>query len=514
MDFLPLDIALVAESGLDVVRQDPIGAFRCCSDGQRAFLRALSHGETYARTGNQGGKTLVGATTGVALARGESSIDGIPIPVLATPNVGAVLIKSKAQGVESVVQAYVQQIGDWPHHIAYSNSGLGYVQTLYVKPRSATSTDFKAWSRINFYSEDGELPVGLRLDWVHADEPPKEEVWRELRARGRANRPFVRFITATPFKRSDWFWLQREYPESHTGKLYKGRTEVRWTIYDNKALSREHIRKLEEDWENDPLRDARLLGDYVDTSGSKIFDYKALKGLLADAVNPLYVDDYGVEVYEEPVEGHEYVVPMDPSAGVMGGDRCGMWVVSKTTRRGVARYYGYKTAYELGVLGRYYCERYNNAMAIPEMNGGYGEALVIGLDGWRNIYFGQHEDRVNGQRLNRIGWFTSASSKGTLINALQRALKEGTIYIPSGDALDSLMEIDMDESQKLIRYPGQNHEDMICLGLAAHITEQIPVRAPKIPQVRGYTTMRDVVRLSMGLPVERKATGRPIENWR
>jgi len=511
-DFLP-DIALVAESGLDVVRKDPIRAFRCSSEGQKQFLAALSLGEAYARTGNQGGKTLIGATAGVALARGEAAIDGVALPQLPTPCVGAVLIKSKAQGVESVVQAYIQQVGNWPHHVAYSNAGLGYVQTIYVKPRTSQSADHKTWSRINFYSEDSEMPVGLRLDWVHADEPPKEEVWRELRARGRANRRFVRFITATPFKRADWQWLLKDFPESQTGRLHKGRIEVRWTIYDNRALSVEHIRKLEEDWENDPLRDARLRGDYVDTSGAKVFNYRALQQALKRCVPPLYVDEFGVEVFEEPVPGHDYVVPMDPSSGVEGGDRCGMWVVDKHTRRGVARYFGYKTAYELGALGRFYCERYNNGMAIPEMNGGYGEAVVIGLDGWRNVYLGMHEDRLNGQRQNRIGWYTTVSSKGTILNALQRALREESLFIPSADAIDSLMQIDMDETQKLIRYPGQNHEDMILLGLAAHVTEQIPVRKPRESLVKGYTTMSEFIRVSLGLKPREKNHG-PIEAWR
>lgn len=514
-DFLGIDAALAAESGLDRVKSDPIEAFRCSSDGQRAFFRGLSLAETYARTGNHGGKTLAGASAGVALARGRSSIDGIPLPVLTTPNVGAVLIKSKAQGVESAVQAYLQQIGDWPHHVAYSNSGLGYVQTIYVKPEHSRNNDFKSWSRINFFSEDGELPVGLRLDWVHADEPPKEEVWRELRARGRANRPFVRFITATPFKQKDWEWLLKDFPESHTGKVHKGKLEVRWTIYDNKALSEEHIRKLEEDWENDPLRDARLRGDYVDTDGSMVFNFKALNAAMAKTLEPIEVDEFGVEIWEKPIHGHSYVVVMDPSAGVEGGDKCGMWVCDKSSRRCVARMYNYKTAYELGVIGRLYCERYNSAMAVPEMNGGYGEAVIIGLDGWRNMYFGVHEDRVNGQRLNRIGWYTTATSKGTILNALQRALRENSLFIPSADAIASLKQIRMDENQKLARRPGQNHEDMICLGLCAHITEQIPAKKPREEAVPGFMTFRNFVRKSMGLPASsNEHLYRPPEAWR
>ncbi len=505
MSFDPIDIGLAAESGLAGARNDPLSAFRCSSDGQRRFLTFLRSYEVYARTGNQGGKTLVGAVAGVALSRGVGLVDGIRLPIVQTPSVGAVLLKSKQQGVESAVKAYLEVIGDWPHHVAYTNSGLGHVGFLYIKPNGHANDDHKTWSKVLFLSEDGEFPVGLRLDWVHADEPPDEEVWRELRLRGRANRPFIRFITATPLKRQDWEWLRKEY-EGCTETPRNGRVEVRWTIYDNAALSQDHIEKIEQSLENDPLKDARLVGDYIDTSGMCPFDFKNLQAWRKRCVRPERTEPvegarYGdqLEVWSEPDPAEEYLVCMDPSAGVEGADRCGLWVIAKRRRAGVARFFGYLSAFDLGRLGRKMCERYNKAMAVPEMNGGYGEALLIGLDGWRNIYYGEHYDKINGTRSNRIGWFTTQTSKGTLITALQRATKGDDFYVPSADAVDSLLAIVMNEEQKVVRYPGQNHEDMILLGLGAHISEQVPAREPRPERTDAYVPFREVIRKSLGL---------------
>ena len=167
----------------------------------------------------------------------------------------------------------------------------------------------------------------------------------------------------------------------------------------------------------------------MDTSGLCPFDYPGLqrweercrKPVRTELVDGARAGDY-LQIWQEVDPKHEYIVTMDPSAGVSGGDRCGLWVIDKHTREGVARFYGYLTAYNLGALGRKMCERYNMALAVPEMNGGYGEALVIAFEGYRKVYFGEHMDRVNGSRLNRIGWYTTATSKGTLVAAMQRAV--------------------------------------------------------------------------------------------
>lgn len=463
----------------------------------------------------------MGAYAGIALSRGVSKLDGIDIPVLSTPCVGVVLLKSKQQGVESAVKAYLEAIGDWPHHIAYSNSGLGHVGFIYVKPNGNVSDDHKTWSKIMFLSEDGEFPVGLRLDWIHADEPPLENVWRELLIRGKANKPFIRFITATPLKRSDWEWIRKEFMGCEE-RSNKGRVEIRWSIYDNEALSRSHIASLEQSMENDPLRDARLRGDYIDTSGMCPFDYRALQAWRKQARPPTRTEIVDgarfhekLEVWDEPDPNEQYMVLMDPSAGVEGADRCGLWVVARKRRAGVARFFGYLSAYDLGVLGRRLCERYNKGMAVPEMNGGYGEALLIGLDGWRNIYFGEHYDKINGTRANRIGWYTTQTSKGTIVTALQRACKADDFYIPSDEAIESLMAVVMDDQQKIIRNPGQNHEDMILLGLAAHVTEQIPARDPLTRREDDYVPFRELIRRSLGLRASaRQRKYQTREDWR
>ena len=95
--------------------------------------------------------------------------------------------------------------------------------------------------------------------------------------------------------------------------------------------------------------------------------------------------------------------------------------------------------------------------------------------------------------------FTTTTSKGTLITALQRATKMDDFYVPSADAVESLLGIVMDDQQKVVRYAGQNHEDMILIGLGAHITEQVPVRNVRPERTNAYVPFQELIRKSLGL---------------
>lgn len=485
MDEAGFDVSLVAEGGLADARRDPLKWFRYSSQAQADVVRYVCDGsETYLRAGNQAGKTTVAAYLAVALARGASELDGVPLSVLETPNVGAVLGKSYKQMAESSIKALRQALGDWPHKLEMGSQGS--VVAIRVKPEVSRTDDWKAWSRILILPQDGEKPVGLRLDWAWADEPPKEDYWHELRARGRANRPFLRFITMTPEDRSEWAWLEREFAGCQKpGK--NGRIELRLSVFDNKALGVEHLKELEQAWRNDPLLKARLYGEYVDMVGQCPFDRDGMARWEAMCRAPERVDvlDMGdghaphrVEVWFDPEPGESYFVLADPSAGIkdekLEHDPAGVIVVSRGTRRLCARWNDYTPAYRVGQLSRKLAERYNGALVVWERNSGYGEPFYMGLGGYGNVYMESHEDTRKLAFYERLGWQTTATSRGAIIGALQKAVLQDGLVMLSGEALSSMRGFVMQRTGKVEAGSGRHDEDVILLGLACYLLETMP----------------------------------------
>jgi hypothetical protein len=479
------DVSLVAEGGLEDVRRDPLKWFRYSSKAQRDLAKHVAAGmEVYLRAGNQAGKTTVAAYVAVALARGASELGGVRLPVLDSPCTGAVLGKSYKQMAESSIKALREALGDWPHKLEMGSQGT--VIAIRVKPERSTSDDWKGWSRILILPQDGEKPVGMRLDWAWADEPPKEDYWHELRARGKANRPFLRFITMTPEDRSEWAWLEREF--AGCGKPGRnGRIELRLSVFDNKALGAAHLKELEQAWHSDPLLKARLYGEYVDMVGQCPFDSAGLARWEERIRPPLRSDSIAlgegftpflVDVWFERDEAEEYFVLADPSMGIKDEkgehDPGGVIVVSRGTPRLVARWSGYAPAYQLGRLAKALAERYNRALVVWERNSGYGEPFYMGLGGYGNVYLEHHQDAKRLTLYERLGWQTNATSRGAIVGALQKAVIQDGLVMLSGEALSSMRGFIMQRTGKVEAGHGRHDEDVILLGLACHLLETLP----------------------------------------
>lgn len=497
-----IDAALVAEGGLAGARKDPLKWFRFSSEAQRKVVRFLGTHEVYLRAGNQAGKTKVAATVAVALARGVSELDGERLPILESPNTGAVLGKSYKQMGESAIKALREALGDWPHKLEMGSQGT--VIAVRVKPERAKSDDVRTWSRILILPQDGEKPVGMRLDWAWADEPPKEDYWHELRARGRANRPFLRVITMTPEDRREWAWLEREFAGcAEPGK--EGKVELRLSVFDNKALSPAHLKELERVWKDDPLFKARVLGEYVDVVGQCPFDHAGMvrwEGRCRPGKRESLelFEGHGpfeVETWFEPERGEGYFVIADPSAGIQDAkgehDPAGLIVVGRSSKRVAARWNGYRPAYQLGRLARVMAERYNGAMVVWERNSGYGEPFYIGLGGYGNVYMESHQDARSLTFFERLGWTTSATSRGAIVGALQKAVLQDGLVMLSAEALSSMRGFIMQRTGKVEAGSGRHDEDVILLGLAAHLLETVPFY--RVEESDGERFERDVLHI-------------------
>lgn len=550
-------LALALRLHEDRQRADPLAFRLYSSDEQRECTKALLAGdEVYFRTPNIGGKTEWGSAIATAVLQGRDSLDGrtineaesgvapfpLAVPKVELPAVGYFVTPGYKQAMEAGVSAMRKQLGDYPWKPVYATgSSAGLVSAFLVKPKCKPgggsdwhSDKPETWSRMTVFVDQGIPPEGGRVDFAWADEPPTAAVWREIRMRRKANRPLYRWITATPLLRERWEWLRDDYDKNKEGK----REIVMHHISRNQALSAEHVREQMRDAEGDPLKKARLFGEYVDTSGLCPFDYDGLQ-LLKGWAEPgrRWEHDERVEVWRSVDPSESYYVLLDPSSGKLPGvrwvggaaqeivrDKCGMWVVARRARAGVARLYAWLEPDELATVGMKAARYYNGAMLVPEMNGGWGEAM---LPVWRNadywnIYREHAIDRNDFRQTADVGWYSTADRRAAAIASLARQIRqcrEGKPFldIPSADALSSLMGIVQDERGRPTRRPGQNWEDMILLGMASYLLEH-PAHALHEKQEKdkgAADRFEEALRTDMGRPFRiRKRAGQEADRWR
>jgi len=491
--FDPRLAVLTAESGLARITSDTIAAFRFSSVAQRRFAEAFhKFREVYLRAGNQAGKTHVAAHYFVALMRGVKQLDGVDMPLLGTPVNGLVLAQGREMAKESVIRSVLRAIGSHPHH---EEKAANSIIALWVKPDTSRSDDWHDWSVMRFFVEDGQSVEGMRLDFAWADEPPKWFLWGRLRTRGKANRPYLRAITATPIDILTWRPLRDNFIGCKWPNGKDGKVEIRLSVYDNKALSQEHLKNIEEDAKG-PWKDAILTGEYVNAAGANPFDKDGLKRWLARCVPGKSVSGltasglpYTYETWGEREDGEGYFVVADPCAGIEDEqhehDPGGYWVTTRSIPYTVVeRYVGYLPSRDLGWLAAQRASHYNRAMLAWEHNSGYGESFWEGSGHYSNPYVEMHGDRRHLSLSERIGWLTTATTRGTLIGALQKAIVQDGITLYSLDAVESLGSVVLKrDGLRPEAKSGAHDEDMIIGGLTCHMLETIPWYPP--PREKG-----------------------------
>ena len=513
-------------------RQDPLKAFRWAGDSQKKVAEYVSLGmEVHHRAAGYSGKTRGMAAWVVAFCRGMRELDGVKLPVLARAATGTILVPSYKQQVESSQKAYLELLGDWPHEISWLRSGV--VDTLLIQPDNAAGTPSTQWSKITFRSQESGTPDnyrGQREDFCHADEPPVKSYWDEALKNAR----FL-CITETPIKKSDWEWIKERF-EGTLNRPASGRVEVLSRLRDNGYLSPQKIEELTNRFSGNELEDAYLLGEYVDLEGTSPFAqwYKTLTRW-KERVKPaktvwltVRVDNGGsirlpVEVWEEAKAQERYYIPLDPSRGLPGSDPACIHVWRKSTSTLVARFghradlplSGKCTPYTLGSLGAALHRIYNQALTEPEITGGWGDAVLLGLrqNGCGNI---GHDGDVPSRKTSKSeGFETTGGSKPLYMAAIQRALDEDSATIYSADCLASISNIRQSENGRWeeVRQHGSGKphgEDVILAGRALHVIGRFGKGVPK--PVLPYT-VDDFMQRAMGKISRRDYPYAPQENW-
>lgn len=488
-------------AGLASAKADPQALFRCTSVEQRRFLAELRYGEIYLHSGNKFGKSVIGARAGVALARGSRFLDGIELPALPSPNVGIVLSPDFKQQRLAVQPAYLAAVGDWPHKAEWNGQTL---ISLRVKPEGCRSDNPRDWSLIVFHSQENRHSgLGARGHWCHADEPPREDIWREVRKMGETNSVFVSYITATPLKRAQWWWLREDYPLEHEGRWHNGFLRLRAPAFNpddpddmsvgNAALPPSERRFLLRKYASDPDRIARITGLEMDATGSSPFRvvFDELRRWLAACVDPLETLEWkvareivtprgkevvteivDVDVWEERDPACTYRVVCDTSKGIDDDEHDpGMAQVLNMTRgTQAARYRGYLGEYGLGVLAGGLSREWGGARVDPAVTGGYGELFLRALadTGCTNVENYTTYD-AQGHPRHHLGFVENVETNSTHTAALREALvasQQGRPWLTlrcKEDVLE-LMDLVIDRKGRVDHEDGKHNESFVTLG--------------------------------------------------
>lgn len=534
------------EAALRDLEADPMEHFHATSNAQKALFQWVDEAEVLWLAGNSGGKTHGGAALGVAMAQGRRTLGGQAIPYLGTPNVGWVLTQSYKQQLESSQKAYLKCLGNYPHYIAYVvGKGKGYAETIYVKTDQCKHGHGEMCgfcSRIVFHCEESKSSVGGRIDWAHADEPPLESTWREIRMRRQAGKKFIKYITATPLERERWEWLKEEFVgctvyespwitngKERFGTPKDGKAVIRSTLYDNQALSDDDIDAFESDIKSDPFAEARRRGDYVDLAGKCPFDLEILQKRWLKRVRQPRIDRIRVQSEEDTEDGRHlvdvttevqvwddvepterYLLVADPSAGIADRkhDPSGILVASRIKPRIVARYNGYVAPYGLGSLAAVLARKYNRAQVDLDMTGGYGGPFLTALS---KAHYGNIRRDIDpdkpGQMQSRLGFRISASNRGEIVGSVQQAIVSDDIVVPSREVLECLMNVVVDESGRpsgAKARRGRFDEDMILLGRILYLLSIMPKPVEKESLWERLSGARNAHRVTIPPPVRER----------
>lgn len=489
------------KSGNALKDNDPLSFWHFSSEQSREGASLLTQGvdELLLRGPNVGGKTECQYALALAMLQKRPTLDGVPLPQW-RGRVDAISLELDYPTQKlSSQQTVLRLLGRWPHHAKWKGDDI--LSSLLIKPLNGND-DQSTWSTLTFMSQENRRSgTGVRSDLVLANEPPDMDIWREVRKARHAGRRGVRIIGMTPIHRRRWQRIKDEYgdcPRDTVRRVGRYWAEARWSLWHNKALGREHVEQLlieygrdRPEQSRDPLYDARVHGDYIDTTGLCPFDSATLQLMLADCIDP-EVREWNitrevngenglarknvkvkVHVLNDARIGATYWLGIDPSKGIDSPthDPGGVLVSEMGTGEDMAMYEGYIGSYGLGVLGAGLAHtQYADSVVDPESNSGWSEGVLRGLSdsSYGNIAKTQKMLQP-GTWETKLGFETTDITRPAMIQAIQEWVESYRIGLPYARCrfrriIETLLDTILDEKGKPVAAPGFHDEFLILKG--------------------------------------------------
>lgn len=176
-----------------------------------------------------------------------------------------------------------------------------------------------------------------------------------------------------------------------------------------------------------------------------------------------------IRIWEEPREGHRYVLSLDPSEGT-GGDRGAGIVLERGTGRHMATLHGQFREYQLAAWGVKLARMFGGATIAVERNN-HGGAVLQALD--REQRYG----RVWVDRDQKPGWVTGETSRAEALSLFEDAIRKGEWTTLDAEVLGELRSFVMGKNGKPQASTG-SYDDLV---MASAIGLDV-IRKPEPPR--------------------------------
>jgi hypothetical protein len=211
-------------------------------------------------------------------------------------------------------------------------------------------------------------------------------------------------------------------------------------------------------------------------SGRPVFDrlYLAKHGQYIASQNMSLEDADGLTVWEEPQEGHRYILAADVAEGTATGDYDAAVVIDRETWHQVAELHGKWPfdvyARKLDALGK----RYHNALLAVERNN-HGHAVLLELRNlsYPNLYHTVDALVPGAAQQAKPGWETTSRTKPLAIDTLAKALREEQYQVRSQKMLDEALIFAYQDNGSMSAPQGM-HDDLVIAHAIAIYLASLP----------------------------------------
>jgi len=181
------------------------------------------------------------------------------------------------------------------------------------------------------------------------------------------------------------------------------------------------------------------------------------------------------EELEKEIQSHRYVMSIDSSSG-RGTDYSAIEVIDVEEFEQVAEL---QVKAETGLVAEeaYRLGRsYNDALASPEISGGWGLAVEQVLKRFRypRIYTRRIYDRISQKYTDKTGWDTTTRTRMVILEALETALRERELKLYSLRAINEMGTFVWNDKEKAEAQPGCNDDLVLALAIGVYVASSLP----------------------------------------
>lgn len=238
-----------------------------------------------------------------------------------------------------------------------------------------------------------------------------------------------------------------------------------------------------------PLLSGRTAG-----SPEQDFAYRNKKGRPSDPVK-FRKGEGGWTIWAKPDPAKRYVMAIDTSSGG-SYDYSAIQIVCIEDFEQVAEYQGKLPPTEVAVEAYRAGRVFGNALAVPEITGGWGFTIEQELKRmhYPRLYTRKVLDRLSKKWTDKTGWDTTQRTRAHMLDTLERVLRERELKLNSLRSVAELATFVYGKNNKPQAQEGCNDDLVVALAIAVTVALDLPKqlrqlkRDPHVPQfqVTGY----------------------------